>query len=303
MKLKNIHSMLLFFVFFVFCQSLLAHSGQSNVYGCHQNNVSGGYHCHGNKTADRKLIKSPQRKQFHALLAKRRIGKAVDYAQLNLEQLNGYDYALIAGFYYDGLGVFTNRKKAYKYAEMAASANNQVGQYLLARLYESDFSKASREQLALDYYQKSADQGYPDAFFALGRLHEKGTGVAVDYSEALRLYGQAANADNTQAQIAMADLYMEGKGVEKNSTIAVKYYRAAAMSGDTIGQQIMGELFEKGLGVASVDLVRAFAWYSIAAEHGNREARKLARSIKPKLSDEDLVAAQKRQDILENKML
>jgi TPR repeat protein len=301
MKLKNIQSMLLFFMFFVFCQSILAHSGLSNQYGCHENNTSGGYHCHGGETNDNEL--NSERKRFHTLLSKRRIGKAVDFAQLHLESLNGFDYALIASFYYDGLGVFTSRKKAYKYASMSASLGNKVGQYLLARLYESDFSKASREKLAIEYYQKSADQGYPDAIFALGRLNEKGTGMTVDLTEALRLYGQAANADSSEAQIAIADLYMEGKGVEKNREIAVKYYRAAAMLGDTIGQQIMGELFEKGVGVGGVNLVRAYAWYSIAAEHGNRDARKLAKNMKSKLTQEEEGAALNLQIEIEKKML
>jgi uncharacterized protein len=302
MKLKNIHSMLLFFVFFVFCQSLLAHSGQSNLYGCHENNVSGGYHCHGSDTEADGNEMNTERKKFHALLAKRRIGKAVDYAQLNIDKLNGYDYALIASFYYDGLGIFTSRKKAYFYAEKSASANNRVGQYLLARLYESDFSKANREKLAIEYYQKSARQGYPDALFALGRLYESGTGVAINYSEALRFYSQAANADNTEAQIAIGDLYLDGKGVELNQKIAVKYYRAAAMSGDTNGQQILGELFEKGIGVGEIDLVRAYTWYSIAASHGNRDARKLARNVKAKISEEETLAALSLQKELENKI-
>ena len=53
---------------------------------------------------------------------------------------------------------------------------------------------------------------------------------------------------------------------------AVKYYRKAAEAGHAKAQYNLGVCYDEGVGVAK-DPAQAFAWYSKAAEKGNKDAK------------------------------
>lgn len=77
--------------------------------------------------------------------------------------------------------------------------------------------------------------------------------------------------------------YFRGDGVEKNSYLALEWMRKAGDSGDFKAQQALGRFYLAGLEEMGPDPVEAEHWLSLAADRGDKEAKKLlvqARSAK-----------------------
>jgi hypothetical protein len=67
---------------------------------------------------------------------------------------------------------------------------------------------------------------------------------------------------------------------------AIQLFRPLAAKGNAKAQHLIGVMYHKGEGVARSS-VRAFAWFSLAAAHGDGDARaKLAEVSKTMTSDE-----------------
>src|SRR5437868_5591310 len=65
---------------------------------------------------------------------------------------------------------------------------------------------------------------------------------------------------------------------------AIRLFRPLAEAGNAKAQHLIGVMYHKGQGVAR-NSVRALAWFSVAAKHGDREAaatlRELSKSMTP----------------------
>jgi TPR repeat protein len=69
-------------------------------------------------------------------------------------------------------------------------------------------------------------------------------------------------------------------------TPAIQLFRPLAAKGNAKAQHLIGVMYHRGEGVAR-NSVRAFAWFSLAAAHGDSEARaKLTEVSKTMTSDE-----------------
>jgi TPR repeat protein len=67
---------------------------------------------------------------------------------------------------------------------------------------------------------------------------------------------------------------------------AIQLFRPLAAKGNAKAQHLIGVMYHKGEGVARSS-VRAFAWFSLAAAHGDRDAKaKLTEVSKTMTSDE-----------------
>lgn len=62
-----------------------------------------------------------------------------------------------------------------------------------------------------------------------------------------------------------------GRQTAIDYSLAAKIYRKAAVMGYPLSQNRLGRLYELGRGVPRDD-VKAYAWYTIAASHGNENA-------------------------------
>src|ERR1700681_4068266 len=59
---------------------------------------------------------------------------------------------------------------------------------------------------------------------------------------------------------------------------AIRLFRPLAEQGNARAQHLIGVMYHKGEGVAR-NSVRAFAWFSLAAAHGDREAKAKLRDV------------------------
>jgi TPR repeat protein len=71
---------------------------------------------------------------------------------------------------------------------------------------------------------------------------------------------------------------------------AIQVFRVMAAQGNTKAQHLIGVMYHKGQGVAR-NSVRAFAWFSLAAAHGDRDAQAKLQAVSKTLTPEELSQA------------
>jgi TPR repeat protein len=73
-------------------------------------------------------------------------------------------------------------------------------------------------------------------------------------------------------------------------TPAIRLFRPLAEQGNAKAQHLIGVMYHRGEGVAR-NSVRAFAWFSLAAAHGDRDAKAKLRDVSKTLTAKELAQA------------
>jgi TPR repeat protein len=98
-------------------------------------------------------------------------------------------------------------------------------------------------------------------------------------SPAMRAYVDShfasAKEGSVESQILMGDLHLNGQLVKRNRHKSLAWYRRAVEARSVVAMAKIGAAHEYTFG-APADPVRAYAWYSVAANHGLERARHLA---------------------------
>ena len=113
-----------------------------------------------------------------------------------------------------------------------------------------------------------------------------------------------------RAQYELGRRYANGLGVEKNKKEAVEWYRKAALQGHAGGQyglgiQYMGSAIEHGTYTYSAvvpDIVKALAWWILAAKQGHKQAIEWKPKAAATLNLEDNALAEALANVLQNKI-
>ena len=71
---------------------------------------------------------------------------------------------------------------------------------------------------------------------------------------------------------------------------AIQLFRPLAAKGNAKAQHLIGVMYHKGQGVAR-NSVRALAWFSVAAKHGDREAEATLREVSKTMTAEEISQA------------
>jgi TPR repeat protein len=71
---------------------------------------------------------------------------------------------------------------------------------------------------------------------------------------------------------------------------AIRLFRPLAEQGNARAQHLIGVMYHKGEGV-SRNSVRAFAWFSLAAAHGDRDAQAKLREVSQTMTPDELSQA------------
>jgi TPR repeat protein len=71
---------------------------------------------------------------------------------------------------------------------------------------------------------------------------------------------------------------------------AIRLFRPLAEQGNAKAQHLIGVMYHRGEGVAR-NSVRAFAWFSLAAAHGDRDAKAKLRNVSKTLTAKELAQA------------
>lgn len=118
-----------------------------------------------------------------------------------------------------------------------------------------------------------------------GRDYEQAV-VAYDqgqYPLALAGFSALAERGHPGAEFMLGAMYFYGKGVPKNDKFAAIWFQKAAVKGNPNGQLAFGSLYIRGVGVQQ-DLIRAYAWLTIASTANIAGLRQQAISLRDEAS-------------------
>ncbi|RHZ79913.1 hypothetical protein Glove_140g62 [Diversispora epigaea] len=179
----------------------------------------------------------------------------------------------LADFYFDGLGVEKDTKKAFQIYYKLANKGSLMALTLVAYCYGSGFDEAK----AFQWDIKSALAGNINSLFNVGYCYETGIGVDRDENEALKWYLKAAEKGCSRAQYNLGNCYANGYGINIDQVKAFEWFKKAAEN-DTDGQYRLGKCFYEGYGTKK-DIVKAIYWLNKAYGNGNTNAEQLLEEI------------------------
>ena len=188
---------------------------------------------------------------------------------------------------YDGRDYAT----AIKELKPLAEQGNPRAQYVVGAMYLGGKGVAKDPKQALDWITKSANNGYKDAQFILGAMYFGGRGVAKDMKLGASWYRKAAEQGHVKAQFILGLCYKFGQGVAQDQNQMIPWFRKAAEQGFSRAQAEMGVSYYKGRGGLSQDMVRAYAWTSLAAAQGNRGAKNNLQVFAKNMTPEQIAEA------------
>lgn len=160
----------------------------------------------------------------------------------------------------------------------AASRGDPEAQFKIGSRFLSDGSVQSDTAAAARWLTRAAEQGHTESKFILASLYERGAGVPKDETKALSLYREAANAGHIRAMHNLGVLLTTHDAPEDYREAAGWFIKAAS-AGLMDSQYNLALLYEHGLGVTA-DRQRAYFWYQVAAQTGDKEAKQNAERLK-----------------------
>ncbi len=183
--------------------------------------------------------------------------------------------SLLGELYYFGLGHYVpqNYAQARRWLEKAADLGDVAGQFWLGRLYDLGRGVAQDYAQSAKWYEKAAAQGHASAQNWLGRQYLQGQGVPQDAAQAVMWFQKAAAQGYAPAQDDLGIAYFFGLGVPQDFAQARQWYEQAAAQGNVQAQLHLGWLYDMGLKGAPLDRAMARQWYEKAAEQSNAEAQ------------------------------
>ncbi|XP_033127504.1 sel1-repeat-containing protein YbeQ-like [Anneissia japonica] len=207
-----------------------------------------------------------------------RINLAASYFHDGAKAGNSRAQFNLAVCYEYGRGVDSNCKKAAFWYKKAAVQGHAMAQYNYGIFHLLGSGKVKKdEEEAVHWLSKSADQGLCQAQSYLGSMlvHEPNK----DLDKGIYYLQEAAKQKDVEATYRLGMCYEEGIGVVTNQAKAGDLYHKAALKGHSEAQCCMGRFHQQGLGGIPADRTEAKAWFSIASENGNKEAKESLASI------------------------
>jgi alginate biosynthesis protein AlgK len=161
-----------------------------------------------------------------------------------------------------------------------AAETSDTARVRLARLlieYPHLDPEGKPEQLLL----RAAERGNPEASLALGRLYLDGKLAAADPGKALKYFERAADYEPS-AHYYLGRIHKRGYLGKPDPVLAARHFLTAARAGYPRADQALAQLFSDNRGVRP-NLVNAYVFATIAAQHETPEGALMLRQIKAQL--------------------
>lgn len=183
-----------------------------------------------------------------------------------------------------------------------AEQGSPENQFHLGYMYLHGIGVTKNPQVAKKWYTHAAEQGHRDAQNNLGVMYFKGQGIPRDYQQAMHWYKKAAENGLDNAAASVGGMYLKGDGVEANGWIAIEWYGLAARRGNWRAQHDIALIFRRGLAGVPVDLVRAYAWYMVAAIRGGTKIESLVDELATEMTHEQIAEGEKLSEAIWSKV-
>jgi TPR repeat protein len=126
-------------------------------------------------------------------------------------------------------------------------------------------------------------------------MYRFGWGVEKDPVAAVRWLRAAADQQHAGAMTELGNMYRLGRGVPEDPKLAAQLLSGAAARGSGFAQLSIGRMYRTGTGVER-DLVKAWAWFTLAIENQVMDAVSHRNEITEQMNEEQLTAARKLAD-------
>ncbi len=200
----------------------------------------------------------------------------------------------IAQKFYYGVGAPKNYHKAFKLYLKAAQNGNVDAMFIVGGMYMQGQGTSINKAEAFKWLYKAAINGRSskESERILAQSFITGENVPQNYEEALHWYERAANGGDAAAQSELGFLYFNGKMVEKDYEKAHHWFEISARNNYPLAQYNMGILWYTGNGVATIDPVKAYAWFNLANSNGHSSGGAAKQFLETILTADELKTAQ-----------
>ncbi len=167
-----------------------------------------------------------------------------------------------------------------------AEAGDAEAQAWVGAVYANGSGNAGSLAEAFKWYIKAANQGHVAAQTNVGAMLAMGQGTPQDLERGIAWLEKAAEAGDPMACYNLATLHAKGGGPPQDLARATELYRFAAETGHYPSQARLGHHYAHGLGIEK-NRVSAFAWLSLAAQHGVGAALNALEAVVSQMSAEE----------------
>ena len=133
-------------------------------------------------------------------------------------------------------------------------------------------------------HEKRAVDGDLEAQEFVGLAYLNGDGASQSFTKAREWFKSCGEQGRARCQFELANLHEKGLGGPISSSKAGKYYRSSALGGEPRAMLRLGQFHRRGQGVPK-DLVRACAWFHLAAETGYKPAKDILAAFNSSVAD------------------
>ena len=175
----------------------------------------------------------------------------------------------------DAVKAFEQKKydKALEEFTYLSDSNNNIASYHLGLMYENGLGVEKSIPTAAQFYLKSFNAGNTAAASKLGRFLIEGKEIEKNVDDGLNLLKAAGRAGDKEALYTLGDLYSTGDAIDRDYVIAAGYWRLSALQGYAPAQHQLGLLYLFGRGLPQ-DYALAIRWLSRSASQGYIPAQK-----------------------------
>jgi len=200
----------------------------------------------------------------------------------------------LAQSYYYGTNVTKDLNRALRLYLKAAEQGDTEAQYIAGGMYYRGFGAPQDLKKAFSLLYGAAVEGSstPQSQKLLGQFFLTGTTIPQNLGEAMKWYLLAAENGDREAQSELAFLYFTGRGGERNVEKSFFWYEKSALQGLAVAQYSLGIMYYSGNGAKEADIIKAYAWISLAAAQNHADALAARSYIESLLSADELLRAQ-----------
>ena len=164
---------------------------------------------------------------------------------------------------------------AIKYWSRAAELGSCKAMGHLADAYSHQWSVAKDEARSTQYTMDAVQcESPPQGFYTwrLGTRYRDGLGIAKNCGKALYWFKISAQSGEINGMNDLGFLYEKGCDAAPDLVTAFHWYLRAAKSGNAVAQNNVGAMLKHGKGVERTDLIKAYAWLTVAKLNGSKQA-------------------------------
>ncbi len=199
--------------------------------------------------------------------------------------------AALGELYVSGKGTDRNAPEAAKWYRLAAEQGHVDAQVTLGWMFNAGTGVPQDFSEAIKWFRLAAEQGHPGAQNNLGVLYRQGRGDQNDIEKAVGWFQKAADQGMAPAQYALGQMYLNGEGLEQSVVKAVEWYTRAAAQGLLEAQADLGYLYASREDKVPEDFLIAYKWLTLAAQKGDRIAKKDLEKLEVTMTSEQIEKA------------